>query len=90
LQKYYSDKQLGERYGVDRRTIWRWVRQGFIPKPVKLSERSTRWDLDEILLWDGRRRGWDDKAPGSPYSRRAEAIRGWTMEDVRNFKVEDK
>ena len=40
---YLSDKQLAEKYGVHRTTIWRWVKQGDFPPPVKLSPGCSRW-----------------------------------------------
>jgi len=39
----YSDRDLAERYGVSRMTIWRWARVGKLPEPVKLGENTTRW-----------------------------------------------
>lgn len=32
-------------YGVSSATIWRGVRNGTIPKPVKLTERTTAWNV---------------------------------------------
>lgn len=32
-------------YGVSAATIWRGVRNGTIPKPVKLTERTTAWNV---------------------------------------------
>jgi predicted DNA-binding transcriptional regulator AlpA len=32
-------------YGVSSATIWRGVKQGNIPKPSKLSERCTAWNV---------------------------------------------
>lgn len=32
-------------YGVSAATIWRGVKQGNIPKPSKLSERCTAWNV---------------------------------------------
>ena len=32
-------------YGVSSATIWRGVKQGNIPKPNKLSERCTAWNV---------------------------------------------
>ena len=35
-------------YGVSSATIWRGVKAGSIPKPSKLSERCTAWNVGEI------------------------------------------
>ncbi|MCH9693837.1 MAG: AlpA family phage regulatory protein [Gammaproteobacteria bacterium] len=43
-----SAAQLAKRYDVDKSTIWRWSSRGILPKPVRLSGKTTRWVLDEI------------------------------------------
>ncbi len=52
---YVSVTQLARRYSVDRSTIWRWVQRGSLPQPVRLSEQTTRWKLDEIERRDAER-----------------------------------
>ena len=52
---YVSVTQLARRYSVDRSTIWRWVQRGTLPQPVRLSEQTTRWRLDEIERRDAER-----------------------------------
>jgi predicted DNA-binding transcriptional regulator AlpA len=47
--RYVSDKALAERYEVARQTIWRWVREGRLPAPVKLADGSTRWWLPTVI-----------------------------------------
>lgn len=47
-QVWAADTQLAELYGVSRATIWRWVKAGILPKPVKLSPGTTRWKLSEV------------------------------------------
>jgi prophage regulatory protein len=32
-------------------TIWRKVKEGTFPKPVKLGERITAWHMDDIEAW---------------------------------------
>ena len=32
-------------------TIWRKVKDGTFPKPVKLGERITAWHMDDIEAW---------------------------------------
>lgn len=49
---FYSDKSLAERYQVSRQTIWRWVREGHLPKPVKIATGSTRWPEAEIIKFE--------------------------------------
>jgi prophage regulatory protein len=45
---YAQDTHLAARYSVSRATIWRWVQDGRIPKPVKLSPGCTRWRLADL------------------------------------------
>lgn len=35
-------------YGISHATVWRWVKAGFIPKPVKLSAQSTGWRVADL------------------------------------------
>ncbi len=48
---YYSDKQLAQKFGVTRNTIWRWTRDKVFPQPVKFSAGCTRWRSDDIQEW---------------------------------------
>ena len=52
---YFSDKQLAKKYGVHRTTIWRWVKQGTFPNPVKLSQGCTRWVEKLVQEWEANR-----------------------------------
>lgn len=54
---YLSDHQTAARYGVNRGTIWRWVRQGLFPTPVKIGPGCTRWPLSEIQKWEQKKEG---------------------------------
>lgn len=55
---YLTDKQVADRFGVSRPTVWRWVRSenGF-PKPVTLSAGCSRWRLSDIEAWEATRPG---------------------------------
>ena len=52
---YFSDKQLAERFGVTRSTIWRWARGGDFPQPVSLSPGCKRWRLSDVEAWEAAR-----------------------------------
>lgn len=36
------------RLPVSPATVWRWVREGRFPKPFKLSNRVTVWDVSDV------------------------------------------
>jgi prophage regulatory protein len=40
---------------LSRTTIWRGVREGWFPKPVKLSPGRNGWYTDEVEHWLGSR-----------------------------------
>jgi predicted DNA-binding transcriptional regulator AlpA len=42
---------LAPRLGVSKNTIWRLVRQGKFPKPIKLSDGVTVWKAEDVLAW---------------------------------------
>jgi len=48
-RRYYSAKDLAERFGVHVITIWKWASSGRLPKPVKLlGSRASRWRAEDI------------------------------------------
>jgi len=50
---YLTDIDIAERYGVHRTTPWGWAKSDpDFPKPVRLSDRCTRWRLDELEAWE--------------------------------------
>lgn len=50
-ERFLTDKQVADRYGVQRSSIWRWTQTGF-PCPVKLSPGCSRWRLSDLLGWE--------------------------------------
>lgn len=57
MTTYLNDRQLAERFGVARASVWRWVKSADIafPKPVSLSPGCTRWKLSDIEAWEASR-----------------------------------
>jgi predicted DNA-binding transcriptional regulator AlpA len=47
-QLYLSAADLATRYGVSKRTIWRWVTEGNLPKAEELPGNVRRWLLADI------------------------------------------
>ena len=41
-------KDVAELLSVARRTVWRWTREGKMPRPVKLTRRTVRWRASAI------------------------------------------
>lgn len=46
--KYQRVAQVAEKLGVSTSTVWRWVQDGRLPKPIKLSKRVTVWRESEV------------------------------------------
>jgi predicted DNA-binding transcriptional regulator AlpA len=46
--KYLRVKSVAIQLGVSEATIWRFVQQNILPKPIKLSARTTVWRSDDI------------------------------------------
>lgn len=50
---YLSDKQLAERFGISRTTVWRWSKSSSsFPKPVNLGPGVTRWRVSAIEKYE--------------------------------------
>ncbi len=43
------------RYQISPNTVWRWVREGRFPKPVKLGPGVTAWRLSDLERWESER-----------------------------------
>jgi len=43
-----SDIILSRYFGVSRQTIWKWAKEGRLPKPHKISGNTTRWRNEEV------------------------------------------
>lgn len=50
--EFLTDKEVALRYNVTRPTVWRWLRFGRIPTPLKLSPRCTRWNEETLRRWE--------------------------------------
>ena len=47
-RRWVRDKDLAEYFGISRPTVWRWVKAGRLPKPVRFSPGCTRFDTTLI------------------------------------------
>jgi prophage regulatory protein len=48
---YARISKLTEIVPMSKATIWRKVKDGTFPKPIKLGARITAWLLDDIEVW---------------------------------------
>ncbi|WP_084598417.1 helix-turn-helix transcriptional regulator [Paraburkholderia atlantica] len=46
-----AKKQIAGLLPFSRATLWRRVKNGTFPAPIKLSERTTAWSTAEIRKW---------------------------------------
>ena len=44
-------KQVEARCGIARTTIYRLMRSGLFPEPIRVGVRAVRWSEDEIASW---------------------------------------
>lgn len=54
---YLSDKSVADRYDTTRSTVWRWTKEGKLPRPVKVTNGTTRWKLRDLEAWEAKREG---------------------------------
>lgn len=55
-EKYLSVNKLSERYCLNRSSVWRWVKENKLPKPIKLNG-STRWKLSDLVAFESEQEG---------------------------------
>jgi prophage regulatory protein len=50
-RKYIRAQELATILAVHRTTLWRWVRDGHLPRPVQLGPNTVAWNSAEIEAW---------------------------------------
>jgi len=53
--KWLRLNQLKELLGVSGSSIWAWAKAGKFPKPIKLSENCTAWNVADVEAWSQER-----------------------------------
>ena len=48
---YVRVNQLTKLIPMSKASVWRKVKDGTFPKPVKLGDRITAWHMDDIEAW---------------------------------------
>ena len=51
-KRYYCVQTTANRYDVSVPTIWRWVKLGKFPSPIKFSPGCSRWNSFSLEAWD--------------------------------------
>jgi hypothetical protein len=46
------------RLPVSCATIWRWVKLGSFPKPVRLGPQTTAWRMEDVERWEAEHASW--------------------------------
>ena len=50
--KLLSVKAVADLLSVHPQTVWKWVRQGRLPKPIYISRKLPRWQANAGLIPD--------------------------------------
>ena len=45
---FLTDLDLAAAFRVHQMTIWKWARNGLLPKPYQLGGNTTRWKAGEV------------------------------------------
>ena len=48
-EKYLRAKDVAHMLNIGVSSVWRHTKEGNLPKPIKLSTRTTVWNYDEII-----------------------------------------
>jgi len=48
---YQTRQQVEKLFQVSRPTLYRWIKQGNFPKPVRLGANMVRWKASDIEVW---------------------------------------
>jgi predicted DNA-binding transcriptional regulator AlpA len=52
MSKYIRAKSVAEYLDVSEASVWRYVQQGILPKPINVTPRTTLWrtaDIDDAI-----------------------------------------
>lgn len=47
-EPWVNAAKLAEHFSVSQVTIWRWAKEGIIPKPRNLSPGTSRWKISDV------------------------------------------
>lgn len=46
--KYARAKKIASDTGISVSTLWRWTKDGLLPQPIKLANRTVVWDVEAV------------------------------------------
>ncbi|WP_075882056.1 helix-turn-helix transcriptional regulator [Vreelandella massiliensis] len=49
---YLNSREIVERLGIGQSTLFRWVREGRFPKPLRVGYRFSRWRIADVKRWE--------------------------------------
>jgi predicted DNA-binding transcriptional regulator AlpA len=61
--RWIGRSDLCQRLGISRATSYRLETAGFLPRPVRIGPRTTRWSISELEAFE--QRLVEDRGPGS-------------------------
>lgn len=50
--RYLRERQLLELLPITDSTLWRWIRDGKFPRPVKLGPGTSAWRVSDYRAWE--------------------------------------
>ena len=59
-RRYLRAQALATLLAVHRTTLWRWVHDGHLPRPVRLGPNTVAWDSTQIDAWLAERQGSEE------------------------------
>jgi len=51
MEKFLRRSEVAEYLGISETTVWRWVRGGSFPKPVRIGPNTVGFLEEEIQAW---------------------------------------
>ena len=51
MEPIYRKRELSEALQISDVTLWRWVRAGRFPKPIKLGPNTIGWLQADVASW---------------------------------------
>lgn len=51
-QEYLRSQEVVARLGIGQSTLFRWVKEGRFPQPIRAGKRFTRWRLSDVERWE--------------------------------------